>query len=239
MNIRYLAALATLVLLGFSVPAAAHPCEDPSNLDHKHCKDRGGNTGGKSSDLYKVEVFFWQELFGGTFEAVGDADHVEGSGNQKRQSIGDVDPMDLDLTQMIAAMDDARDDDGAGEECAAIFAGEISNQPSVGEFTIGTARLDSKSDKITYVTAAFWNFTVAESNFFLVFGPDGDGWIGPIENDVEGANWPPGEPGEDNSNFLSGFFLELQVTSGPAKTTSCHRLKIELDWKIDVTKESV
>ena len=35
MNTRYLAILVTLALLGFSVPAAAHPCErDPG---HKHC----------------------------------------------------------------------------------------------------------------------------------------------------------------------------------------------------------
>ncbi len=226
-----LPAIAMLFIVALIIPtgavAAPPSCEDKP----KRCEGGGGGGGGdKSSDLYTVEVFFREALSEDSFEPVGGASGVEGSGNKKRQSIGDVDPMNLDLKQMIAAMDG---------ECAAIFDDEKLEPFSVGEFTIGTARLDSKSDDITYVTAAFWNFTVDESNYFLVFGPDGDGWIGDIhdedpEEDPE-DNWPPANSGE--SNFLSGYWLELQVTSGPAKTTSCHRLRITLDWKIFVTKE--
>ena len=37
MNTRYLAILVTLALLGFSAPAAAHPCDRDPVEDHKHC----------------------------------------------------------------------------------------------------------------------------------------------------------------------------------------------------------
>ncbi len=37
MKTRYLAILATLAFLGFSVPAAAHPCDRDPGEDHKHC----------------------------------------------------------------------------------------------------------------------------------------------------------------------------------------------------------
>ncbi len=37
MNTRYLAILVTLALLGFSAPAAAHPCERFDDISHKHC----------------------------------------------------------------------------------------------------------------------------------------------------------------------------------------------------------
>ncbi len=132
--------------------------------------------------------------------------------------------MYLNLTEMSMAL---------GAECAAVF-GNVTVKD--GEFAIGTARLSSKSDEITYVTASFWNFVATDLNgddsiYFLVFGPDGDGTID--KPDLE--DWPPANSGE--SNFLSGYWLELQVTSGPAKTTSCHRLRITLDWKIEVTKE--
>ena len=45
MKSRYLAVLAALAFLGFSVPAAADPCGPPPD-NHKHCKDRGGGGGG-------------------------------------------------------------------------------------------------------------------------------------------------------------------------------------------------
>ncbi len=40
MKTRYLAILATLAFLGFSVPAAAHDCEDHKNKDHKRAADQ-------------------------------------------------------------------------------------------------------------------------------------------------------------------------------------------------------
>ena len=55
MKTRYSVLLATVVFLGFSVPAAAHPCEDPDD-DHKHCKDRGGG-GGSDGDRTNFLTF--------------------------------------------------------------------------------------------------------------------------------------------------------------------------------------
>ena len=43
MNTRYLAILATLAFLSFSVPAAAHDCSRHADPNHKHC---GGGDGG-------------------------------------------------------------------------------------------------------------------------------------------------------------------------------------------------
>ncbi len=55
MNTRYLAVLATLAFLGFSVPAAADPCEGPMDT-HKHCKDRGGSGGGEADVTYRADL---------------------------------------------------------------------------------------------------------------------------------------------------------------------------------------
>ena len=51
MNTRYLAILVTLALLGFSVPAAAHPCE--RKLGHRHCDPEDPPT---PSATYKAEL---------------------------------------------------------------------------------------------------------------------------------------------------------------------------------------
>ncbi len=49
MKTRYLAILATLALLGFSVPAAAHDCDGHKNKEHKHCvSDPAPSEGGKA-----------------------------------------------------------------------------------------------------------------------------------------------------------------------------------------------
>ncbi len=51
MKTRYLTKLATLVFLGFSVPAAAHDCSRHNDQNHKHCAgDEGPQT------TYTVEV---------------------------------------------------------------------------------------------------------------------------------------------------------------------------------------
>ncbi len=51
MKTRYLAVLATLACLGFSVPAAAHECDGHKNKEHKHCPGNGnGGGGGGGSD---------------------------------------------------------------------------------------------------------------------------------------------------------------------------------------------
>ncbi len=55
MNTRYLAVLATLAFLGFSVPAAADPCAGPLDT-HKHCKDRGGSGGGEADVTYTADL---------------------------------------------------------------------------------------------------------------------------------------------------------------------------------------
>ncbi len=44
MKTRYLATLATLVFLGFSVPAAAHDCGRHDDKTHKHCGGDGPQT---------------------------------------------------------------------------------------------------------------------------------------------------------------------------------------------------
>ncbi len=55
MKTRYLAILATLACLGFSVPAATHECDGHKNKDHKHC---AGNGGGDTNTRMPVTVTF-------------------------------------------------------------------------------------------------------------------------------------------------------------------------------------
>ncbi len=209
-----LAAIVLLFIVSLMSPtgavAAPPSCDEKPN--HPKCGGGGDDGGGKSSALYTVDVYFGDEVV-----FAGGATSVDGSGNKKRQSIGDVD-MNLDLTQLSSALE--------GNDCETDFG--IVNTIE-GEFAIGTARL-SKSGEITYVTASFWNFTVNGSVYFLVFGPGDDGTI-----DDEG-NWhPAGDTGDDN--FLYGDYLELQVINGPAKNGPCDRLNITLAWNILVTKE--
>jgi len=192
--------------------AAPPSCDDKPN--HPNCDSGGGGGGGgNSGDLYTVDVFF-----GNSVAPDGGAINVDGSGNKKRQKIGEVN-MNLYLTQMstVALL---------GADCLNDFASNVTDID--GEFAISTARL-SRSGDLTYVTASFWNFTVNGSVYFLVFGPDDDGTI------ADPNNWHPADPGDENS--LSGAFLELQVVNGPAKNGPCDKLPIELDWLISVTKE--
>jgi hypothetical protein len=46
MQARFLTLLTTLTFLAFSGLAVAHPCTDPDDEDHKHCRDGGGGGGG-------------------------------------------------------------------------------------------------------------------------------------------------------------------------------------------------
>jgi len=62
MNTRYLALLVTLALLGFSVPAAAHPCDRDPVDDHKHCIAETPQT------TFDVEMVLQR----GNFESEGD-----------------------------------------------------------------------------------------------------------------------------------------------------------------------
>jgi hypothetical protein len=57
MKTRYLAVLATLACLGYSVPAAAHECDGHKNKDHKHCPGNG-NGGGGTNTRMPVTVTF-------------------------------------------------------------------------------------------------------------------------------------------------------------------------------------
>lgn len=57
MKTRYLAVLATLACLGFSVPAAAHECDGHKNKEHKHCPG-SGNGGGDTNTRMPVTVTF-------------------------------------------------------------------------------------------------------------------------------------------------------------------------------------
>ncbi len=54
MKTRYLAILATLAFLGFSVPAAAHDCIDHKNQDHKHCGADPAPSGGGKALLFEI-----------------------------------------------------------------------------------------------------------------------------------------------------------------------------------------
>ena len=206
-----LSAIAMLMIVSLMSPTgavAAPKCDTPP------CGGGGGG-GGKSSDLYTVDVYF--QSFSQEPDAkyfVGGATNVDGSGNKKRQKIGDA-SMNLGLTRMSTMLGDA-----CSEEFGSVD--EID-----GEFAIGTARLSKSGDLLTYVTASFWNFTVNGSAYFLVFGPDGDASI------ADSENWHPANSGD--VNFVYGTSLELQVVSGPAKNGPCDKLNISLAWNIRVT----
>ena len=56
MKTRYLAILATLAFLGFSVPAAAHECSRHADQSHKHCPDdpEPAPSGGNKAFLFEI-----------------------------------------------------------------------------------------------------------------------------------------------------------------------------------------
>ena len=54
MKTRYLALLATLAFLGFSVPAAAHDCGRHADQNHKHCVSAPAPSGGGKALLFKI-----------------------------------------------------------------------------------------------------------------------------------------------------------------------------------------
>ena len=55
MKTRYLAVLATVAFLGFSVPASAHPCSRDDRPEHKHCN--GGGDDSVNEAKYSLEFF--------------------------------------------------------------------------------------------------------------------------------------------------------------------------------------
>lgn len=232
-----LAAIAMLFIVALMSPTgavAAPKCGTPP------CGGGGGNGGNEPTDSgasYQIDVYF-----GGNADPDGTAVNVDGSGNESRPKIGNTD-MVLDLDQMRAAMVLASGDDEDTFLC--VFGGfmETKTDSELGEFGVTTAKRPKNNTTFTYITASFWNFTVNGSVYFLVFGPDGDASIGDggelddIIRDED--NWPPTESGDENSNFMSGNYLELQVINGPAKKGPCDGLEIKLDWIIVVTKEPV
>ena len=56
MKTRFLAILATLAFLGFSVPAAAHECIGHKNKDHKHCVADPAPSGGGKAFLFEINA---------------------------------------------------------------------------------------------------------------------------------------------------------------------------------------
>ena len=82
MKTRYLALLATLAFLGFSVPAAAHECSRHGvGSTHKHCAGDPAPSGGGKAFLFEIDVTE-SEICGGVTSPNGDSfGHVSWSGN--------------------------------------------------------------------------------------------------------------------------------------------------------------
>ncbi len=78
MKTRYLAILATLAFLGFSVPAAAHECGGHKNKDHKHCVADPAPSGGGKALLFEIAAIKCEPVIVDTGASFG---HVSWSGN--------------------------------------------------------------------------------------------------------------------------------------------------------------
>ncbi len=82
MNTRYLAILATLAFLGFSVPAAAHDCDGHKDKTHKHCP--GDPTpepsGGGKAFLFEIPAADLSKC-GGATDTGTSFGHVSWAGN--------------------------------------------------------------------------------------------------------------------------------------------------------------
>jgi hypothetical protein len=148
MKTRYLAILATLAFLGFSVPAIAHDCLRHTNPDHKHCVGGGGGD-------FTVEVFF-----GANEMPDGTAHNVVGQSNGNRVRLRDAPMNSLVLTSLPLP---------AG--CNAMLGAPD------GLFAISTAKIPKSSLTFTYVEANFFDFEAENVGYSLTFGPDEDGAI--------------------------------------------------------------
>ena len=81
MKTRYLAILATLAFLGFSVPAAAHECSRHGDQTHKHCVADPAPSGGNKALLFEID-FLDVPTCGGATVTTGDSfGQVSWSGN--------------------------------------------------------------------------------------------------------------------------------------------------------------
>ncbi len=81
MKTRYLALLATLAFLGFSVPAAAHKCSRHADQNHKHCVSDPAPSGGGKAFLFEIDETEFL-ICGGATDTTGDSfGHVSWSGN--------------------------------------------------------------------------------------------------------------------------------------------------------------
>ena len=81
MKTRYLALLATLAFLGFSVPAAAHECSRHANQSHKHCAGDPAPSGGGKALLFEIDFVDVQTCGGATDTGEPSFGQVSWSGN--------------------------------------------------------------------------------------------------------------------------------------------------------------
>ena len=104
MKTRYLALLATLAFLGFSVPAAAHDCDGHKDKTHKHCP---GDPTPEPSGGGKALLFESAALCGGATNTTGPSyGNVSWAGNvlwdpnfihvHLKLQLKDVDPLTYD-----------------------------------------------------------------------------------------------------------------------------------------------
>ena len=206
MNTRYLAIFATLAFLGFTVPAAAHHCED-----HPNAKGHCANPDPSDPDAtFEVKVYFTRAS---ASNLAGTVDEGDGKSNGQRRSVTDPSLM-LNTT--------ALNGDLPGGDCMIATFGI-----QTAQFALSTYK-NKQSGDFTFVSGNFFNINAGTGvDYALEFRPGSE--VNPVMED-SGDGWLP----SGGTTRVTGNLVRLRAQKGVNADDDCN-VDIGIVWIFDVS----